>query len=100
MRRSENLFTAIRIDGVFEEIHYRVACESARDTDLVMATGHQAEFKLQKIKGTLFEFWSPIYARTFNIPGYNLHLLSTDHRHGGPDLYADTAAFLKKAEWA
>jgi acetolactate decarboxylase len=28
-------------------------------------------------------FWSPIYARTFNIPGYHLHLLSADHQHGG-----------------
>ena len=28
-------------------------------------------------------FWSPTYARTFNIPGYHLHLLSADHQHGG-----------------
>ena len=28
-------------------------------------------------------FWSPAYARTFNIPGYHLHLLSSDHKHGG-----------------
>lgn len=83
LRRSENLFTAIRIDGVFDNIHYRVACQSAPGTDLVTATSHQAEFKLQNIQGTLLGFWSPIYARTFNIPGYHLHLLSSDHRHGG-----------------
>ena len=28
-------------------------------------------------------FWSPSYARTFNIPGYHLHLLTADHQHGG-----------------
>jgi acetolactate decarboxylase len=83
LRRSENLFAAIRIDGVFDEIHYRVACKSPPGTDLVTATSHQAEFKLQNIKGTLMGFWSPIYARTFNIPGYHLHLLSADHQHGG-----------------
>jgi acetolactate decarboxylase len=83
LRRSENLFTAIRIDGLFEEIHYRVACRSAPGTDLVTATSHQAEFTLQNIQGSLIGFWSPVYARTFNIPGYHLHLLSSDHRHGG-----------------
>jgi acetolactate decarboxylase len=83
LRRSENLFAAIRIDGFFDEIHYRVACQSAPGTDLVTATSHQAEFTLQNIKGTLLGFWSPIYARTFNIQGYHLHLLSSDHLHGG-----------------
>ena len=83
LRRSENLFTAIRIDGVFDEIHYRVACKSAPGTDLVTATSHQAEFTLKNIPGTLLGFWSPTYARTFNIPGYHLHLLSGDHLHGG-----------------
>jgi len=83
LRRSENIFTAIRIDGVFDEIHYRVACKSAPGTDLVTATSHQAEFTLKNINGTLLGFWSPTYARTFNIPGYHLHFLSADHQHAG-----------------
>lgn len=82
-RNSQNLFAAIRIDGVFDLIHYRVACKSAPGTDLVTATSHQAEFALNNITGTLMGFWSPAYARTFNIPGYHLHLLSNDHKHGG-----------------
>ena len=28
-------------------------------------------------------FWSPVYARTFNIPGYHMHFLSNDRQHGG-----------------
>jgi acetolactate decarboxylase len=83
LRTSENLFAAIRIDGLFDEIHYRVACKTEPGTDLVTATSHQAEFTLQNIQGTLMGFWSPVYARTFNIPGYHLHLLSDDHLHGG-----------------
>ena len=82
-RNSQNLFAAIRIDGVFDLIHYRVACKSAPGTDLVTATSHQAEFTLQQLEGSLMGFWSPTYARTFNIPGYHLHLLSSDHQHGG-----------------
>jgi acetolactate decarboxylase len=83
LRRSENIFTSIRIDGVFDEIHYRVACKSAPGTDLVTATSHQAEFTLKGVNGTLLGFWSPAYARTFNIPGYHLHFLSADRQRGG-----------------
>ena len=82
-RNSQNLFSAIRIDGMFDLIHYRVACKSAPGTDLVTATSHQAEFTLHDVGGTLMGFWSPSYARTFNIPGYHLHLLSENHQHGG-----------------
>jgi acetolactate decarboxylase len=82
-RNSQNLFAAIRIDGVFEEIHYRVACKSAPGTDLVTATSHQAEFRLNHLRGTLLGFWSPSYAKTLNIPGFHLHLLSADRQHGG-----------------
>lgn len=83
LRSSNNLFTAIRIDGVFDQIHYRVACKAAPGTDLVTATSHQAEFTLNSIEGTLLGFWSPEYARTLNVPGYHLHLLSKDRQHGG-----------------
>lgn len=82
-RTSENLFTAIRIDGVFDLIHYRVACQAHAGEDLLTATSHQAEFKHEQVSGTLMGFWSPTYARTFNIPGYHLHCLSVDHRLGG-----------------
>jgi acetolactate decarboxylase len=31
----------------------------------------------------LVGFWTPEYARTFNVPGYHLHFLSKDHQSGG-----------------
>jgi acetolactate decarboxylase len=83
LRPSANVFVAIRIHGYFERIKVRTACKSAPGTDLVRATSHQAEFELQNISGTLVGFWTPGYARTINVPGYHLHLLSDDHRHGG-----------------
>lgn len=83
LRSSPNLFAAIRVDGTFDEVHYRVACRSASGTDLVAATAHQAEFSCGGLAGTLLGFWSPAYARTFNVPGYHLHLLSDDRRRGG-----------------
>lgn len=83
LRLSDNLFYAIRIDGIFDKIFYRVACKSLSGTDLVSATNQQAEFKLNDVKGTLLGFWSPDYAKSFNIPGYHLHFLSSDHQYAG-----------------
>lgn len=83
LRPSANVFVAIRIHGYFERIKVRTACKSAPGTDLVTATSHQAEFELQNISGTLVGFWTPNYARTINVPGYHLHLLTDDYQHGG-----------------
>ena len=83
MRGSDNLFVAIRIQGLFQQIRYRVACKADAGVDLFHATSAQALFELENVQGTLLGFWSPSYARTINLPGYHLHLLSQDHRHAG-----------------
>lgn len=61
------------VDGVMTE----------HGVDLVTATSHQATFSIKDCQGTLMGFWSPSFARTFNIPGYHLHLLSADYQHVG-----------------
>lgn len=83
LRSNANLFVALRIRGVFERIRYRVACKTQSGVDLVQATASQATFDLQQVSGTLVGFWTPGYARTINVPGYHLHLLSDDHQHAG-----------------
>ena len=83
LRDNANLFVAIRLCGVFERIRYRVACKAEAGVDLVSATNAQATFDLEHVAGTLVGFWTPSYARTINVPGYHLHLLSDDHRHAG-----------------
>lgn len=83
LRDNANLFVAIRLRGVFERIRYRVACKAEPGVDLVSATNAQATFDLENVAGTLVGFWTPSYARTINVPGYHLHLLSDDHSHAG-----------------
>ncbi len=83
LRNSANIFMSIRITGEFKNIKYRVACKASQGTDLVTATNSQAEFEFAECKGTLVGFWTPEYAKTINISGYHLHLLSDDHQHGG-----------------
>ncbi|MDQ5947735.1 MAG: Alpha-acetolactate decarboxylase [Pseudomonadota bacterium] len=83
LRESQNIFTSICIKGVFKNIQYRVACKAEQGTDLVSATNNQAVFELNDCSGTLVGFWTPEYAKTLNVPGYHLHLLSDDKRFGG-----------------
>ena len=82
-RNSENIFSAIRVHGVFQQVDYRVACKAEAGASLVEATSHQAEFQKKEISGTLIGFWTPTYARTINVPGYHLHLLSDDKSCAG-----------------
>ena len=83
MRLSDNIFTGIRIEGVFKQVDVRVACKSELGTDLVTATNQQAEFKFKNIEGTLIGFYTPEYAHTIGVPGYHLHFISRDRTKGG-----------------
>jgi acetolactate decarboxylase len=83
LRNSDNLFFAIRVDGHFDYVHTRAVCRTDHGVPLVQAAAIQPEFEFRDISGTLVGFWTPEYARTFNVPGYHLHFLSTDHKSGG-----------------
>ena len=83
LRQTQNMFVSLCVRGVFEKLHYRVACRAHPGEDLVSATSHQAEFFAENVPGVLVGFWTPDYARTINVPGYHLHFISDDQTHGG-----------------
>jgi len=83
LRSGENISFAIRVRGNFRRVKYRTACKAEPGESLVEATSHQAEFNAEHVAGTLIGFWTPMYARTINVPGYHLHLLSDDRERGG-----------------
>ncbi len=83
LRRSNNLFFAVRIDGMFAEMRTRAACKAAEGVPLVAATAHQAEFTFKEATGTMVGFWSPPYAKSLNVSGWHLHFLTDDRRGGG-----------------
>lgn len=83
LRTNQNLFVAFNISGTFERLDYRVACRAEAGEDLVTATAHQAEFSVEQCEGNLVGFWTPSYAKAFNVPGYHLHFLSADRQFGG-----------------
>lgn len=83
LRASENFFYALRVDGQFDYIHTRAMRRTEEGVPLLQAAAVQPEFEFQNIGGTLVGFWTPEYAKTLNVPGYHLHFLSTDRKHGG-----------------
>jgi acetolactate decarboxylase len=83
LRRSNNIFFALRVDGQFDYVHTRAMCRTNEGVPLLQAAAVQPEFEFHDVKGTLVGFWTPEYARTFNVPGYHLHFVSDDRTRGG-----------------
>jgi acetolactate decarboxylase len=82
-RISDNLFYALRLDGIFETIHMRAVHPVPQNTRLLDAAKTQSEFHFENIEGTLVGFWSPRYSSSFSVPGYHLHFISKDRTKGG-----------------
>jgi len=68
-RESNNLFYAMKVEGVFEAVHARAVGSIAPGTRLVDAAKEQTEFYFGSIEGTLIGLWSPVYCSSFNVPG-------------------------------
>jgi acetolactate decarboxylase len=83
LRISDNFFYALRVDGTFEYVHARAMRRTKEGTPLVEAAAVQPEFEFRNLSGTLVGFWTPEYAKSFNVPGYHLHFISADRTHGG-----------------
>jgi acetolactate decarboxylase len=82
-RGTDNLFYAVRIEGRFARVHTRAVFPVTSGVSLVEAASRQAEFDFADVAGTLVGFWTPLYARTLNIPGWHLHFLTAERTGGG-----------------
>jgi acetolactate decarboxylase len=82
-RESDNLFYAMKVEGIFDEVHARAVGQIAPGTKLLDASRQQKEFHFSNVEGTLVCIWSPIYSSSFNVPGYHFHFISTDRTKGG-----------------
>jgi acetolactate decarboxylase len=80
---SPNMLYAIRIDAEFRYVKTRAAPKSENYMPLVEATRNQAVFEFRDVKGCLAGFHTPAYMEHLNAPGYHLHFLTEDRRHGG-----------------
>jgi acetolactate decarboxylase len=80
---SENMLYAIRIDGTFSHVRTRVVPRSENYRPLVEATKNQPVFDFHDVRGSLAGFYTPRFMESLNAPGYHIHFLSEDRKHGG-----------------
>jgi acetolactate decarboxylase len=83
LRRSDNLFYAIRIDGTFQQVRTRAVSPPKNHGRLLDAAMTQKEFDFRDAEGTLVGIYSPAFSGAFSVPGYHFHFLSSDRREGG-----------------
>jgi acetolactate decarboxylase len=82
-RHSDNLFYALRLDGIFDTMHARAVHPVPKGTRLLDAAETEFEFHFHDIEGTLVCLWSPRYSSSFSIPRYHFHFISKDRKKGG-----------------
>ena len=82
-----NLFNAVRVDGIFDEVRTRTVQRQVRPfPPLTEAAKHQAEKVFSNVQGTLAGFRSPAYAQGIGVAGFHLHFLQQDKQAGGHSL--------------
>ena len=81
---SRNVLYAVQADARFASIRVRsVPRQHKPYPPLVEVARGQAVFEHRDIGGTLVGFWCPTFVKGLNVPGFHLHFLSADRRHGG-----------------
>lgn len=79
-----NLFSAVRVDGIFDEVRTRTVQRQTKPfPSLTEAAKHQAEKVFTTIEGTLAGFRTPTYAQGIGVAGFHLHFLGQDKQAGG-----------------
>lgn len=89
---SHNLFAAVKIDGVFERMHVRVAPKQEKPYPrFVEIARNQPEFEADHISGTIVGFFTPGLFHGAAAAGFHLHFISDDRKFGGHVLDFDLA---------
>jgi acetolactate decarboxylase len=79
-----NLFSAVKVDGMFDEVRTRTVQRQVRPfPPLTETTKHQAEKVFTNVQGTLAGFRTPTYAQGIGVAGFHLHFLTKDKQAGG-----------------
>jgi acetolactate decarboxylase len=75
---------AVRVDGAFGDLRLRsVRAQQPPYPPLKDVVAHQTEWTVARSYGTVVGFRFPDASAGLEVPGYHLHFLSRDRRHGG-----------------
>ena len=80
---SQNLFHAIKITGIFDQMHVRISPGGKEGEAFVDIAARQPEYTEETISGTIVGFWTPDLFHGVSVAGYHLHFLSEDKKFGG-----------------
>jgi len=79
-----NLFTAIKVTGIFKQVRTRTVQRQVKPfAPLAEAATHEAINTFADVRGTLAGFRTPAYAQGIGVAGFHLHFLSEDKQSGG-----------------
>lgn len=80
----QNLFYAFKIKGSFQSMKTRsVPRQKKPFPPLAKIVKNQPVFNMKNVSGTIVGFRCPAYVKGINVPGYHLHFISDDRKHGG-----------------
>ncbi len=80
---SPNVLYAVRVEGMFSHVKTRSVPKQDNYRPLVEVAKNQPIFNFKDIEGFLVGFYTPAFMASINVPGYHLHFLSSDFKHGG-----------------
>ena len=80
----ENFPLAIHFTGTFRSMKVRAVGRQEHDgIGLAEAAKNEAVFQLNDLSGDLVGFRLPGYVKGINAPGWHLHFMDAERRHGG-----------------
>ncbi|MFA4877334.1 MAG: acetolactate decarboxylase [Methanoregula sp.] len=79
-----NMIYAVRMHGTFPSIKVRaIPAQKKPYPTLPEAVKNQSVYTYTDTTGTVIGFYTPVFFKGVNVPGYHIHYLSDDHTKGG-----------------
>ncbi len=79
-----NMIYAVRMHGTFPSMKVRaIPAQEEPYPTLSEAAKNQSVYTYTDTTGTIVGFYTPVFFKSVNVPGYHLHYLSDDHETGG-----------------
>jgi acetolactate decarboxylase len=81
---TSNMIYAVRMHGTFPSMKVRsIPAQKKPYPTLSEAAKNQSVYTYSDTTGTIVGFYTPVFFKSVNVPGYHLHYLSDDHATGG-----------------
>ncbi len=81
---SENMIYAVRMHGTFPAVTVRaIPAQKKPYPTLTEAAKNQSVYTYSNTTGTVVGFYTPVFFKGLNVPGYHLHFISDDRHTGG-----------------